>query len=77
MAMKIGGEYLVDRISATHFERLAEETGLARPMIKRRVLALAQMILSALPPITTEHPVTVAVAKLLRLRCEGALRKFN
>jgi serine/threonine-protein kinase HipA len=76
MAMKIGGEYLGDRVAVTHFERLAEEAGFAKPMIKRRVLELAQMILSALPPITADHPVTMAVAKLIQLRCEGVVRKF-
>ena len=40
-AMKIGGEYLLDRILPRHFEKLAEETGLAKPLVKRRVPELA------------------------------------
>jgi serine/threonine-protein kinase HipA len=77
MAMKLGGEYLGDRVLPTHFERLAEEAGLAKPMIRRRVLELAQSILSTLPTITTDHPVTVAVANLIQSRCERMARKFT
>jgi serine/threonine-protein kinase HipA len=76
IAMKIGGENSGDRISPTHFEQLAEEAGLGKSMTKRRVLELAQAILSTLPSIPGDHPVRVAVAKLIQDRCELAARKF-
>jgi serine/threonine-protein kinase HipA len=76
MAMKIGGENSGDRISPTHFEQMAEEAGLGKSMTKRRVLELAQAVLSTLPSIPGDHPVRVAVAKLIQSRCELAARKF-
>lgn len=77
MAMKIGGEYESDRIAPKHFEQLAEEGGLAKPMIKQRVIELAETVLSKLPDVTIEHPVAIAIAKLIHARCDRAIGKFN
>jgi hypothetical protein len=77
MAMKLGGEYSSERISPKNFERLAEEAGLAKPMTKRRVVELAETILSTLPTVTSDHPVTASVAKLLQGRCECAAKGFK
>jgi len=77
MAMKLGGEYLSERITPAHFERLAEEAGLAKPMMKRRVLELAEAVVSKLPAVTTDHPVTIAVAKVIQDRCERKIRGFK
>ena len=77
MAMKSGGEYLSAKITARHFERLAEEAGLARPMARRRVPELAESILAAMPALMTDHPVELAVAKLIRDRCHRAIGKFK
>jgi serine/threonine-protein kinase HipA len=77
MAMKIGGEYDSRKISARHFEKLADETGLAKPMVKRRVMELAELVLSKLSGVATEHPVTIAVADLIQVRCESTKRKFK
>ncbi len=77
MAMKIGGEYLSERIAPANFERLAEEAGLAKPMMKRRVLELAEALISKLPTVTTDHPVTVAVAKVIQSRCERKMTSFK
>ncbi|MCL4178855.1 MAG: type II toxin-antitoxin system HipA family toxin [Verrucomicrobia bacterium] len=77
MAMKLGGEYLSEFITPVHFERLAEEAGLAKPLMKRRVLELAEAVVSKLPPVTTDHPVTIAVAAVIRSRCERSVRSFR
>jgi serine/threonine-protein kinase HipA len=76
MAMKLGREYHCERITPTHFERVAEEVGLAKPMMRERVLDLAEAILGKLPIVTTDHPVTRAVAKLIQNRCERSIRIF-
>jgi serine/threonine-protein kinase HipA len=76
MAMKIGGEYMSDRIGPANFERLAEEAGLAKPMTKRRVTELAETVLVKLPAVTTDHPVTIGVAKAIQTRCELNLKRF-
>ena len=77
MAMKLGDEYLSERIAPANFERLAEEAGLAKPMMKRRVLELAEAVVSKLPTVTADHPVTAAVAKVIQSRCEKKIRGFT
>ena len=49
MAMKIGGEYVSDKIFPRHFEKLAEEVGLSKVLVRRRALELAQQILKQVP----------------------------
>jgi serine/threonine-protein kinase HipA len=77
MAMKIGGEYDSRKIRPQDFERLAEEAGLAKPMLKRRVSEVAESILTILPEVTTEHPIALDIAKLIRGRCERTLTEFK
>jgi len=77
MAMKIGGEYDSRKICPQHFERLAEEAGLAKPMVKRRVSEVAESILAKLPEVTMEHPIALDIAKLIQGRCERTLTEFK
>ena len=77
MAMKLGAEYLSDHIAPANFERLAEESGLAKPMMRPRVLELAEAVISNLPMVTTDHPVTLSVAKLIQDRCERTIKRFT
>jgi len=46
-------------------------------MTKRRVVELAETILSTLPTVTTDHPVTASVAKLLQSRCQRTAKGFK
>lgn len=77
MAMKIGRQYSSDRVMRTDFETLAEEAGLARPMVSRRVPELAETTMAALDKIELAHPVTEAVAALIRKRCQTVLGRFR
>lgn len=45
MAMKIDGEYLSDKVTPKNFEQLAEEAGLAKPIVRNRVPKLAEGLL--------------------------------
>jgi len=56
--MKIGGEYRADHLFPRHFEKLAKETGLGAPMVKRRVAEVAKAIKEALTndALTTTAP---------------------
>ncbi len=76
MAMKIGGEYAADKVLPKHFDQLADEAGLAKPLVKRRVRELAEIVLSKTPDLITEHPVTKVVAALIQSRCTKTLEKF-
>ena len=77
MAMKIGGEYESEKVQPKNFDQLAAETGLAKPMVRQRVLELAGTVLSKAPALVTEHPTTKAVAALIEGRCRKILQKFK
>jgi hypothetical protein len=77
MAMKIGGEYLLDKITPRNFERLAEETGLAKPLGKRRVPVLAGKILEALLTIDRSQAHAERVAAIIKQRCERTITDFS
>lgn len=76
MAMKIGGEYASDKVQPKHFDQLADEAGMAKPMVKRRVREMAETVLSKTPDAIAENPITQAVAALIRNRCSKVLEKF-
>jgi serine/threonine-protein kinase HipA len=71
LAMSIGGEYSSDRVSKANFEQLAEDTGLAKPLVRRRVPELAEAVLSNLDQTGIEHPVAEALAEQMRERCNA------
>jgi serine/threonine-protein kinase HipA len=77
MAMKIGGEYSSERVTPSDFEKLAEEAGLAKPIVRRRVPELAEATITALGKMEIAHPVAEAVAALIRKRCETARNRFR
>ena len=77
MAMKIGGEYEFARVSPQHFDRLADEAGLNKPTVRRRVQSLARSIQSKLPTITPEHSVGNGVAEIIRNRCNSVIEMFK
>jgi hypothetical protein len=56
---------------------LADETGLAKPMVKRRVQEVAETVLSKAPELITEHSTTKTVAALIENRCTKVLQKFK
>lgn len=77
MAMKIGDEYSCEKVTSKDFERLAEEAHLAKPIVKRRVPELADIVLSALAEVPIDHPVAKAVAALIREHCESVRNSFR
>jgi serine/threonine-protein kinase HipA len=77
MAMKIGSEYASDEVLPKHFDQLAYEAGLAKPMVKQRVQELTETVLSKTPDLITEHPTTKAVAALIQSRGTKMLEKFK
>lgn len=77
MAMKIGGEYESDRIEPKHFERLAEEAGLAKQTVKKRVLELAEVVMIGLEKVKIDHPVASRVAGLIKQRSQKIASRFT
>jgi serine/threonine-protein kinase HipA len=74
MAMKLGGEYSSEKVMPRNFEQFAEEAGLAKPMVKRRVMEVIEAILSALPALELVDGTTEAVSRLIGARCDQANR---
>ena len=77
MAMKIGGTYESDKVASKNFDQLADETGLTKPMVKRRVRELAETVLLKAPELITGHPTTKTVATLIQARCTRTLTAFG
>ena len=77
MAMKIGGEYSSERVTSRNFEKLAEEAGLAKPLVQRRVSELADSILAALPMLEVANTMAHTVGAVVRKRCKIAQASFR
>jgi serine/threonine-protein kinase HipA len=77
MAMKIGGEYMSANILADHFEYLAVEVGFTKPMVNRRVLEMAELVIAKLPESAIDHEVSRGVSKLIQGNCEQIIKKFK
>jgi serine/threonine-protein kinase HipA len=74
MAMKLGGEYSSEKVMPRNFEQFAEEAGLAKPMVRRRVMEVIKAILSTLPGLELVDGTTGAVSRLIEARCDRAKR---
>jgi serine/threonine-protein kinase HipA len=77
MAMKLGGQYSSDKVTPKDFERLAEEAGLGKPLVRGRVAEFAERVLAALTHVEITHPVAENVAASIRQRAENATRVFR
>lgn len=71
MAMQLGGEYKSELVRLNHFENLAEETGLAKPLVKARVLQITENIMRKIDNLGMQHDVAKGVIKLVKKRCQN------
>jgi serine/threonine-protein kinase HipA len=74
MAMKLGGQYSSEKVMPPNFDQFAEEAGLAKPMVRRRVLEVVEKIRSALPAFEQVDNTTEAIARLIVGRCDHVQR---
>ena len=77
MAMKIGGEYSSEKVTAANFERLAEEAGLGKPLVRARVPQMAERVIAALAKVEIAHPAAEKVAALIQRRSEKVRDGFR
>lgn len=79
MAMKIGGEYFSEKILPKHFEKMAEEIGLAKSLVQQRIPKLAEIILSKISEVeaSLDHPIAKAVSALIQNNCKRVLIEFK
>ena len=68
MAMRIGREYSSDGVTASNFEHLAEDAGLGKPLVRRRIAEVGERVMAALSGVEGTHPVADKVASLVRAR---------
>jgi serine/threonine-protein kinase HipA len=77
MAMKIGGQYSSNKVMPEDFERLAQEAGLGKPFVRRRVPELAETVLASLGRVEIAGAISEEIAALIRQRCESARNRFR
>ncbi len=77
MAMRIGGEYSSEKVTAKNFEQLAEEAGLGKPLVRSRVAEVSERVIAALPKVEIAHLVAGKLAPLIRQRSEKAMSRFR
>jgi serine/threonine-protein kinase HipA len=76
MAMKIGGEYIAERVRPNHFGKLAIDTGLAKPRVKERIVDLTKIVLNNLAQIEVDNTIVEEIKILVKTRCERTLSLF-
>ena len=77
LAMEIGGKYISSAIQPLHFEKFAEDTGLAKRLVKQRVRELAGLIIENLKNSTPEHPIAKEISDLILGRAKLAFIQFK
>lgn len=77
MAMKIGGEYESAMIRPRSFDKMAEECGLAKPLVKKRILELSESVISVLDKIDINNSVAEGVKSVIKRHCLEVLRIFK
>lgn len=77
MAMKIGGEYESEMVRPRSFEKMADECGLAKPLVKKRILELSESVIAALDTIEINHPIAENVKSIIKKHCLEILQTFK
>jgi hypothetical protein len=77
MAMKIGRAYEPDEVDPRQFEKLADEIGFTKPLVKRRVIDQAKKMLEQLDLVEVEHPVVNEIRKFVSNHCTTVLNRFT
>ena len=76
MAMKLGGEYSSEKVWPHNFEQLAEDAGLAKPLVIRRVAEMIDEIRAVLPQMHSDE-ITSPIATRILKRCELSQGRFQ
>lgn len=77
MAMKIGGEYEAEKVGPKQVEKMAEEAALSAPMVRNRVVELANAVVDTLSAAKPEEPFAVELATQIRNRCQRIIQRFR
>ncbi len=77
MAMEIGGKYISSAIQPKHFEKFAEDAGLAKRLVKQRVREIAGLIIENVNKSTIDHPIAKEISDLILNRARLAFDQFK
>ena len=84
MAMKIGSRYNFGEVQARHWERFAENAGLAKAQARKRILELANLLPATAHKLQSEprhgvtgHAVVERIIALIEQRCALTIRRIT
>jgi serine/threonine-protein kinase HipA len=77
MAMRIGEEYLPEKVTLRAFEQMATDAGLGKPLVRARLREMTDRVIAAIPRVPIRNAVEEKVADLLRQRCDTASARFG
>lgn len=70
MAMKVGGESNLERVGMNDFEKMADEVGLSKAAIRKRVNDLIDKVVLAVGELKRNNDVESKLSQLITERCE-------
>ena len=81
VACIVGCDYHTDEVYfkdvfARHFERMADETGLSKPLVRKRIIDVGNLILDNVDKVEMQNKETSDIATFIRGRCSQELTKF-
>lgn len=74
--MKIGDTYEIGEVDPQQFEKLAEQIGFAKPLVKQRVIDQAKKVLQYLGGIDVKHAIANEIRNFVGGHCEAVLKRF-
>lgn len=77
MAMKIGRVYEPEEVDPRQFEKLAEEIGFAKPLVKRKVIDQAKEMLGQLDQVGVAHAIVDDIRRFVSNHCTNVLNRFS
>jgi serine/threonine-protein kinase HipA len=77
MAMKIGGEYEINKITPEHFDHLSSEISFSKSEVRIRILKLCEKVINVINETRYSHKEQINIANLIRKRCENFSEMLN
>jgi serine/threonine-protein kinase HipA len=77
MAMKIGKAYELSEVDPREFEKLADEIGFTKPLVKRKVIDHAKKMLQQIDKVQIPHSVADEIRKFISDHCSSVLDRFT
>jgi hypothetical protein len=76
MTMKIGKTYEPGEVGPRQFEKLADEIGFTKSLVKRKVIDHAKKMLEQLDKVQIPHPVVNEIRTFISNHCSSVLDRF-